>query len=91
MVRGISITLKHTLGYFATAAVSAVELFPIFWKAVIILERTFALAVVGATGEGAPQNRKLYLMHEGVQGMQKEVLFTAQKTCSTLKGIITLW
>ena len=40
MVRGISTTLKHTLGYFATAGVSAVQLFPIFWKAVSILEMT---------------------------------------------------
>eukprot|EP00112_Aurelia_sp_Birch-Aquarium-sp1_P022151 Seg6146.2 transcript_id=Seg6146.2/GoldUCD/mRNA.D3Y31 product="Transposable element P transposase" protein_id=Seg6146.2/GoldUCD/D3Y31 len=68
MVRGILTTLKHTLGYFATAGVSAVQLFPIFWKAVSILEIACGLAVVGATGDGAPQNRKLYLMHAGVQG-----------------------
>ena len=57
MVRGITTTLKHTLGYFATAAVTAVQLFPLFWKAVGILELSCNLAVVGSAADGASPNR----------------------------------
>ena len=73
--RGISTNLKDTLGYFATA----VQLFPIFWRAVSILELTFDLAVFGAIGGGASQNRKFYQMHGGVQGMREKLLLIALK------------
>ncbi len=68
MVRGISSPLKHTIGYFSTTGVTGVQLFPIFWRAVSMLEITCGLAVVGATGDGASQNRKFFLMHESIQG-----------------------
>ena len=63
MVRGITTTLKHTLGYFVTAAVTAaVQLFPLFWRAVGILELSCSLTVVISTLGGALANRRfLYL------------------------------
>ena len=76
MVRGIATTLKHTIGYFATADVTAVQLFPLFWRAVSILEMTCNLAVVGATADGASPNRKLFSMHEMIQGRNdKDVVY----------------
>ena len=66
MVRGIA-TLKHTIEYFATADVTAVELFPLSWRAVSILEMTCKLAVVGATADGASPNRRLFSMHEMIK------------------------
>jgi hypothetical protein len=76
MVRGITTTLKHTLGYFATADVTAAQLFPLFWRAVRILEMTCNLAVVGATADGASPNRKFFCMHEMIQGSNdKDVVY----------------
>ena len=89
MARGISTNLKDTLGYFATAGVTAVQLFPIFWRAVSILELTFDLAVFGASGGGASQNRKCYQMHGGVQGMREKLLLIALKIFSAQKGTYT--
>ena len=68
MVRGIATTLKHTIGYFATADVTAVQLFPLFWRAVSILEMTCNLAVFGATAHGASPDKKLFSMHQVIQG-----------------------
>ena len=67
MVRGITTKLKHTVGYFATSDVTAAQLFPLFWRAVSILEMTCNLAVVGATADGASPNRRLFCMHEMIK------------------------
>ncbi|XP_065064989.1 uncharacterized protein LOC135691144 [Rhopilema esculentum] len=66
MVRGICSKLQFVLGYFATAAVTSCQLFPLFWKAVAILELRCNLAVVAATADGATANRRFFKMHEGV-------------------------
>ena len=68
MVRGITTKLKHTVEYFATSDVTAAQLFPLFWRAVSILEMTCNLAVVGATADGASPNKRLFCMHEMIQG-----------------------
>ena len=65
MVRGITTTLKYTLGYFATADLTAAQLFPIFWKAVSILEMTCNVA---DDDDGASPNRRLFFMQAGIQG-----------------------
>ncbi len=76
MVRGFATTLKHTLRYFAKADVTAVQLFPLFWRAVSILEMTCNLAVVGTTADGASPNRRLFSMHEMIQGSNdKDVVY----------------
>ena len=49
--------------FFVHPKVYAWVLFPIFWKAVSILEITCNLAVVGATADGASPNRRLFFMH----------------------------
>jgi len=47
MIAGVSptSTLKQTLAYFGTTSVSAATLYPMFWKAVYILERICGLKV----------------------------------------------
>ena len=76
IVPGITTTLKYTLGYFATAVVTAAQLFPLFWRAVSILEITCNLAVVGATADGASPNRRLFFMHAEIQGnTEKDVVY----------------
>ena len=80
MVRGITTTLKHTLGYFVTAAVTAaVQLFPLFWRAVGILELSCSLTVVISTLDGALANRRFFMMYAGIQGnTAKGVTFCAK-------------
>ena len=43
LVRGICIELKFSLAYFATNGITAIQLMPLFWEAVCILESTFNL------------------------------------------------
>ena len=75
IVPGITTTLKYTLGYFATAVVTAAQLFPIFWRAVSILEITCNLAV-GATADGASPTTRLFFIHAGIQGnTEKDVVY----------------
>ncbi|XP_033109046.1 uncharacterized protein LOC117110449, partial [Anneissia japonica] len=64
MVKGICSKLQFVLGYFATGAITSFQLFPIFWKAVSILEMSCGLAVVVATADGASPNRRFFKMHE---------------------------
>ena len=64
MVKGICSKLQYVLGYFATAAITGCQLFPIFWRAVALLEITCNLFVVATTADGATANRRLFKMHE---------------------------
>ena len=41
---------------------------PLFWDAVCILEDTCQLMVIGATADGASQNRKPFNMHKSLDG-----------------------
>ena len=68
MIRGICTELKISLAYFATSSVTAAQIMPLFWDAVCILEDTCQLMVIGATADGASQNRKLYKSLDGNAG-----------------------
>lgn len=57
LVRGVCTELKFSLAYFATNGITAVQLMPLFWEAVCILESTCNLWVVAATSDGASPNR----------------------------------
>ena len=48
---------------FATSGITAFQLFPIFWKAVAILEVTCNMKVIAAVADGASPNRKFFRMH----------------------------
>ena len=64
MVKGICSKLQYVLGYFATAGITGCQLFPIFWRAVALLEIRCNLFVVATTADGATANRRLFKMHE---------------------------
>ena len=63
LVRSIVNPLKLSLGNFATTTAPSPQLFPLFWKAVSILEDNCNLKVVGVTSDGASPNRRMYRMH----------------------------
>ena len=52
LVSGFCTELKFSLAYFATNGITAVQLMPLFWEAVCILESTCNLWVVAATSDG---------------------------------------
>ena len=63
MVRGIASNLKFPLGHFATAGITADQLFPILWKAVEICELDLDLTVLFITSDGASPNRRFIKLH----------------------------
>lgn len=67
LVRSIVNPMKFTLANFATKAVTATQLFPLFWKAVGILEEKCKLKVMAVTSDGASANRTMYQMHKNMK------------------------
>ena len=63
LIRSIVNPMKFTMANFATTGATAVQLYPLFWKAVSICELKCHLKVVGVTSGGASANRKMYKMH----------------------------
>ena len=55
--------MKFTIANFATKNVNATQLFPLFWKAVGILEERCKLKVMAVTSDGVTANRTMYQMH----------------------------
>ena len=63
-LQGIASDLKFAFSYFATTGITAVQLMPLFWNAVCILELTCKLPVIACVSDGAESNRKFYRMHQ---------------------------
>ena len=63
LIRSIVNPLSFSLTNLATSGIAAFQLFPIFWRAVAILEITCNLKVIAAVADGASPNRKFYQMH----------------------------
>ena len=63
LVRSIVNPLKFSLANFSTTSATSVQLFPLFWKAVVILEENVGMKIVGVTSDGASANRHMYRMH----------------------------
>ena len=62
-VRSVMNPLSYAFASFATAGIKSFQLFPLFWRAVAILERTCKLKVIAATADGASPNQCFYNMH----------------------------
>ena len=76
LIRGVCTQLKFSLAYFATSGVTSIQLLPIFWEAVCILESSCNLWVIAATSDGASPNRSFYRMHKALDGDSgKEVCY----------------
>ena len=63
LVRSIVDPMKFSLTNFATTNATSIQLFPIFWKAVGILEENVGMKVVGVISDRASPNRTMYRMH----------------------------
>ena len=63
LIRGIVNPLKFAVANFATTSATAIQICPVFWKAVGILEKTCGLNVIAASCDGASSNRKYFEMH----------------------------
>ena len=62
-IRGIASDLKFAFSYFSTTGITAVQLMPLFWDAVCLLELVCKLPVIACVSDGAEANRKFYRMH----------------------------
>jgi hypothetical protein len=60
--------IKFAFANFATKNVTSLQLFPLFWKAVGILEDRCDLKVVAVVSDGASANRTFYRMHKKMSG-----------------------
>ena len=63
MIRSVVNPLTYSFATFATNGITAFQIFPIFWKAVAILEQSCHLKVIAAVADGAAPNRKFFKMH----------------------------
>ena len=62
LIRSIVNPFKFSLANFATDGISASQMFPLFWKATSVCEKS-SLKVIAVTCDGASPNRKLFRMH----------------------------
>ena len=63
LIRSIVNPLSFSLANFATSGITAFQLFPIFWRALAILEIPCNLKVIAAVADGASPNRMFFRMH----------------------------
>lgn len=76
LIRGVCTQLKFSLVYFATSAITSIQLLPIFWEAVCILESSCNLWFMAVTSDGASPNRSFYRMHKALdRDSGKEVCY----------------
>ena len=63
LIRSLHNPLSFSVATFATKFITSYQLFPLFWKAVSILELTCKLKVVASTADGASPNRSFVKIH----------------------------
>lgn len=63
LIRGLINPFKFTLANFATTSATAMQIFPLFWKAVGILELKCHLYVIATSCDGMSSNRCFFEMH----------------------------
>ena len=69
LIRGLMTSLKFVLCYFFTSGVAiSFQIFNLFWQVVSVLELKADLWCVAATANGGSPNRKVFKLHEGLQG-----------------------
>ncbi len=66
LMRGLATDLKHIIGYYFTGNVTSIQIMPIFWKIVSVLELSLNLFVVAAINDGASPNRKFFNLHSNL-------------------------
>ena len=82
LVKSITNPLSYSFATFATKGVSSFQIYPLFWRAVFLLEMHCRLFVVAATSDGASSNRSFYKIHKGfVEGDDSVVYRTPNISC----------
>ena len=84
LVRSVVNPLKFSLANFATNNATSIQLFPLFWNAVGILEENCKLKVVGVTCDGASSNRRMFRMHLAMtrdEDINEDVDVTSNPKC----------
>ena len=74
LLRSVVNPMKFNLANFGTTSASSFQLFPLFWKAVSILELQCNLKVISVTCDGASANRRFFKIH---QHLNEEVSSTS--------------
>ena len=85
LVRGVVNPIKFSLATFATKGATATQIFPLFWKAVSILELSVDLKVIAATADGASPNKTFFRMHKHMDGQDhtRDVVYRVRNIYST--------
>lgn len=74
-IKSVMNPLSYSFGCFATKGVSSYHIFPLFWRAVCLLELSCNLFVIATTSDGASPNRGFYKMHKGFVADDGSVVF----------------
>ena len=78
LVKSIVNPLSYSLATFATTDVKSFQIMPIFWKAVLYLEKC-GLKVVSSIADGASPNQKIYRRHKALECKAgKDVVYRAK-------------
>ena len=68
--------MKHVIAYFFNGDVTSIQLMPIFWKAVAVLELSLNLWIIAAVNDGASPNRKFFRLHSNLaQDLKCDVVY----------------
>ena len=77
-VRNFYGNIKFHFAYFGTDGILSYQLFPLFWKAVSILEINCKLKVIASVSDGATANRKFIKMHNLIdQNLNSDLTYRA--------------
>ena len=82
LVKSIFNPLSYSLATFATTGATVFQIFPLFWRAVGILENIY-LKVIAATANGASPNRNFFRMHKPLDGNAGEDVVYRTKNIRT--------
>ncbi len=66
LIKSVVNPLSYSFATFATDGITSFQLFPLFWRAVAILETTCSLCVIAAVADGASSNRTFFNMHKSI-------------------------
>ena len=78
LLRSMINPIKFSFANFATTSASSFQLFPLFWKAVSILELQCNLKVISVTCDGASANRGFFKMHKHLNNNDDAVTFKVE-------------
>ena len=67
--------LSYSFAIFSTHGVTCDQLFPIFWRAVAILEMRCYLKVIATSCDGASPNRTFFRMHKSYDNSDRPVTY----------------